>query len=917
VSWSRPSDNASADSEPERWQRIQELFHQTLEREPPERDRFLAAACGDHADLEAEVRDLIAAGDGAGGRIERAIHGTFELAAADRGATRAKLRIGPYQVLRQVGRGGMSTVYLAERADEHYRKRVAIKVVRRGMDTQDILSRLRRERQILAALDHPLIARLLDGGNTGDGLPYFVMEYIDGEPIDRYCDRRRLTISRRLELFRDVCSAVQYAHRNLVIHRDIKPSNLLVTADGVPKLLDFGIAKLLDPELSAPTATGMRLLTPEYASPEQVRGEPLTTATDVYSLGVLLYELLTGRRAYRVDGARGRELERLICEVEPERPSAALTRAGKDAAAPTPETVAARRGDRPERLRRRLAGDLDTIVLTALNKEPQRRYPSVEQLSEDVRRHLERLPVVTRRDTLGYRVGKFLRRHRLAVAAAAAMGLVVAALVSFYTARLTAERDRAQAEERKSAQVAALLTGLFEGSDPGRARGDEVTARELLDLGARKIETGLRDQPGVRSEMMDLIGGIYRRLGYYEAAEPLVGEALEIRRRLHGPEHPDVASSLASLGNLRYDQGRYGEAEELFRQSLEIRRRHLGGEAPEVAASLNDLAAALYERGRFDRAEEMYRQALEMRRRLLGEGSPEVAVSLSGLASVLDRQGRGEEAEDLYRRALEIRRRLYGPVHPDLALSLNNLAALLTDRGDYAAAERMLREVAEMEAKLFGEEHPNAALNLHNLAEALRRRGDLAAAERTFVEALETSRRVRGPGHREEAFILRKLGDLLRQAGRSAEAEERYLEALALERRHAPEGDWRTSYPLFGLGAIYLERGDPRSAEPLLREAVEIRRRERAGHWRTAEAESALGACLAALGRYGEAEPLLVGSYPVLLAELGAGEPRVESARRRVIELYDAWGRPQEGLRFRRRYPGPTDTEPPGSSPPN
>ncbi len=394
--------------DPERWRRLEELFLAASELPARGRDAFLDRSCGGDAELRAGVLELIAAAEGSEARLERAVRGTLEMAAGEGGedgGEPAYRRVGPYRIVREIGRGGMGTVYLAERDDEHYRQRVALKVVRRGPDSRELRRRLRQERQILANLDHPYIARLLDGGNTEDGLPYFVAEYVEGEPIDRYCDRRRLKVARRLELFREVCRAVQYAHGSLVIHRDLKPSNLLVTTDGTPKLLDFGIAKLLDSETpeAIATVTGLSLLTPEYASPEQVRGETLTVATDVYSLGVLLYELLTGRRPFQVDRRRQLELLKAICEARPERPSDAVFRreevanpAGDGSTLLTPEAVSGPRQDRPEKLRRRLRGDLDNIVLRAIRKQPERRYGSVDQLAEDVGHHLAGRPVRAR-----------------------------------------------------------------------------------------------------------------------------------------------------------------------------------------------------------------------------------------------------------------------------------------------------------------------------------------------------------------------------------------------------------------------------------------------------------------------------------------------------------------------------------------
>ncbi len=848
------------DLDPERWRRLEELFTAASELPKSERGGFLAEACAGDQALRLEVEELIAASDGSQTRIEHAVRGAFELAAVETDPERE--RIGPYRILREIGRGGMGTVYLAERDDEHYRQRVAVKVVRRGPDSGELRRRLRQERQILANLDHPHIARLLDGGNTEDGAPYFVTEVVDGEPIDRYCQRRRLSIADRLELFLEACAAVQYAHRNLIIHRDLKPSNLLVTGDGTPKLLDFGIAKLLDPETpgAAATVTGASRLTPEYASPEQLRGEPLTTATDVYSLGVLLYELLAGRRPHAAESGRQLELLRAICEVEPERPSAAA---------------------RPE-LRRRLRGDLDTIVHKALRKEPERRYATVEQLAADVRRHLDGLPIAARADSFGYRLGKFVRRHRGAIVATAAAMLAIVALVSFYTVRLAAERDRALAEERESAQVVDFLRQLFENADPGRSRGEEITARELLDQGAERIAAGLEDQPQVQAELMDLMGTIYTTLGLYEPAGELLEAALATRRRLLGDEHlqvagslhhhglwlretgeyergeqelrralamrekllghahPQVAESLTALADLLFDRGDYAAAEVLFRRALAIRRDAHGPRHPDVATSLNDLGATLYALGDAESAEPLLRDALKLRAGLYGDRHPTVATTLSALAAVRLARRDSEEAERLYRRSLEIWRQLYGREHPKVAHALNNLGELKRRQGAYDEAETLLREALEITRITQGEEHPAFAQHLANLADTLRRRGDVESAEPLYRRALEVALATLPDDDRVVASIWMYLGDVRFARDDSREAERCYDEALQARRSNPPAEPWKLSTPMVRLGRARLDLGEPLAALPVLREAVEILRRERPGDRRTAEAEALL-----------------------------------------------------------------------------
>src|SRR5215510_5028395 len=453
---------------PERWRQVEEIFQAALDLSPEERNRYVSEVCAEDNDLKRDVESLLSQYDSAGELLDEPIYGNTELSALesfiDEKDPMIGRRLGAYRIEREIGRGGMGAVYEASRADNEFNKRAAIKLVKRGMDTDFILRRFRKERQILAALDHPHIAGLLDGGTTEDGLPYFVMEYIEGQPIRDYCDTHRLSTEERLALFRDVCSAVQFAHQNLVIHRDIKPGNILVTSEGKVKLLDFGIARLLTPGPGYGEMTQARIMTPDYASPEQARGDPITTATDIYSLGVLLYELLSGHRPYRITTASQPEIIRAICEEEPGKPSTAIARVetipGRDGDTEvtlTPESVSKARGSEPDKLRRQLEGDLDNIVLKAMRKEPQRRYVSAEQFSEDIRRYTEGLPVIARKDTFSYRATKFVRRHRAAVAAAAFTGiaLIGGAAATAWEARVAGvQRDKAQRRFSEVRQLA-------------------------------------------------------------------------------------------------------------------------------------------------------------------------------------------------------------------------------------------------------------------------------------------------------------------------------------------------------------------------------------------------------------------------------------------------------------------------------
>ena len=503
---------------PERWGRIEELFRTAIDRPADERDAYLTRVCGSDEDLRREVLSLLER-DSDEDFIRDPIANAALAFTAKPNDDLTGERIGPYRVTRLIGRGGMGDVYEAERDDEHFQQQVAIKIIKRGMDTDFVRDRFLRERQILASLDHPHIARLFDGGATPDGSPYFVMEFVAGEPITAYCRRHQLSVNEKLKLFRKVCSAVQHAHQKLIVHRDLKPSNILITPsadgkEGEPKLLDFGIAKLLSTDASQPhtrTETALRMMTPEYASPEQARGQAVATTTDVYSLGVVLYELLTERRPHEFRTYAPAEIERAICDTEIEEPSKVV---GQMTGAPT-------------KLARQLAGDLDNITMMAMRKEPERRYQSVEQFSEDIRRHLAGMPVVARKDTFGYRAGKLVRRHKAGVAILALL-IILAVAMTIQAARIARERDRANQEAATAQAVTQSLVAMFEFADPGKSRGNVITARELLDQGAEKVVRELKDQPVVQAKLLDTIGRLYQSIGVYDREQPLLEEALKL-----------------------------------------------------------------------------------------------------------------------------------------------------------------------------------------------------------------------------------------------------------------------------------------------------------------------------------------------------------------------------------------------------
>ncbi|MEM7352553.1 MAG: serine/threonine-protein kinase [Acidobacteriota bacterium] len=906
-----------------RFARVKEVFLQAVELEAGARTSFLEGACAGDAPLRREVDALIASDAEDLGLERPVVEQAVGLLEAQRPEPTGQ-RIGAYRLLHEIGRGGMSTVYLAVRDDDQYQQRVAIKLIRDGLGSDDRRRRFLQERQILAGLDHPNIARLLDGGTTEEGLPYVVLEYVEGVAIDAYCERHRLAVEERLGLFRDVCSAVHAAHQNLVIHRDLKPGNVLVTAAGIPKLLDFGIAKLLNPELSASdlrtTLPMSRLMTPAYASPEQIRGEPVTTATDVYSLGVMLYELLTGDAPYALAGADQDEIERLVCETEPRPPSTVVAPAQDSAESPNDSA------SRP-----RVSPDLDAIVLMALRKQPRRRYGSAVQLGDDLNRYLRDLPVRARRDTFAYRSRKFLRRNRLAAALAAAAGVFSVAM-TVQTLRLGGALERTREQEQEARQqrdraerVSDFLVQVFRTSDPSEALGQKVTARQLLDQARRRIGAELAEQPVLKAALMDTMGTAYQNLGFLDEADSLLTRAFEMRQQRVAEANPgradaEVADSLSHLAFLSHLKEEFETAEDLGRQALAMRRELYGERHREVAESLHDLAEVLFASGQWQASEALYREALDLRRDLLGARHRAVAESLNELSMLLRATNRFAEAEATAREALAIWQELFGEEHPGVATALENLALARLDQRDLEAAEELLHQALAIKQRLLGEEHPGVADTASELASVLQLRGETRAAEALLRrnlnmalshwgadsprvanhqsrlaavlsdlgeypaaidltrQALATYRETFGPEHPWTALLTGNLARAVKTGGDPQEATTLYRETIELWRQLEPEGSWDLAYALLELGR--LQAADPVAAEPLLRESVEMMRRVLPGHWRVAEAEVELGLGLARLGHRQEAEALLDGRLERLEGKLPAGE--VEVLRERL-----------------------------------
>jgi len=860
--------------------------------------------------------------------------------------------IGPYQLLQLIGSGGMGEVWLAEQT-EPVRRRVALKLIKAGMDTGEVVARFQSERQALALMDHPSIAKVFDAGSTPQGRPYFAMEYITGVPITTYCDQHRMILRQRLELFVQVCEGVQHAHQKAIIHRDLKPSNILVgevNGKPLPRIIDFGIAKAVSPHLTAGTLftqAGAVLGTPAYMSPEQAgsSGADVDTRTDVYSLGVVLYELLVGVRPLDFHDLAFDEILRRLREREAPRPSARLRTLGGQVS-----VAALDRGADPPALARQLRGDLDAIALKALEKDRPRRYGSPSDLAADIERYLHHEPVRAVPPSAAYRARKFARRYRPALITIGAFVLVlVAAAAISIRQSIRANREAAVAQavsdflQNDLLAQASVLTqwGLSAKTDP------DLKVRTALDRAAAHIAGRFQRQPDVEAAIRNTIGETYLELGLhgeaekqlepalnlyrralgtedpktlrtgsrlanavggegkYAQAEALFSRILNIQRRVLGSGHPDTHYSMRGLAQAYRDDGKYPQAEALFGQLLQIGRRVFGPEHTVTLYCMDKLAEVYYREGKYPQAEALSGQVLEIRRRVLGPEYPETTVSMSDLANVYLAQGKFGQVEALYSQILQIRRRAMGPEHPFTLAAMNNLAVLYADEGKDAQAEALNRQALEIRRRVLGPEHPETLMSVENLACDYADEGKYSQAETLFAQTLEIQRRVMGP---ESRFAINTLSDavfMYQREGKYTLSEAYAVEVLAARQHNLGRQSAVTTESAADMALTCLSQRKFAQSEPLAREAVEFDRKNRPDDWQRFRAESLLGASLAGQKKYAEAEPLLLEGYRGMLARrdrIGVPERyHLDRAREWLVELYNAWSKPDKAGEWRKK----------------
>ena len=910
-------DTFPSDLDPKEWARLSAILDEVMDLPPPDVSARLDVLCASDPELRGRVETWLRADAEATGFLERPPAFLGELIAgiedrhletdpAEYGLEPGR-RIGPFLIEREVGRGGMGAVYLATRADGQFDQEVAIKLVRTAVGGPDSVARFLDERRILARLQHPHIARLLDGGMTGEGLPYFAMEFVKGTVITDYCAEHELSLPDTLGLFAQACRAVAYAHQNLVVHRDLKPSNILVSDAGQVKLVDFGIAKALEPGSEGPLHTLTRVMTPHYASPEQIRGEAPTTATDVYALGVVLYELLTGQRPYGNADSSPPAVSKAVLEEKP-RPPSTVHRSRRAAIASRNEIDPAPAPSEARRAPWIISRDLDNIVLKTLRKDPEERYPSAEALLDDIDRLLAHQPVRACPPTLRYVAGKFIRRNRLlvAVVTVAALSMVGGMVGTVWQARVAArERDRARLEAQKATELKDFALSLFAYSDPYSASSPDITARRMLDEGLGRIGTELKEQPAVRAEMYGVLGQVYRNLGLADTAESLAVVSLELNRSLYGEDHDQVAAALHNLGSLAMDRGEYEPAIDYLERSLAIRTHLHGDAAGGTADDLNELALVWGRLGEHDRADSLHRRVLALDEGLYGRESPKIITDLNNLGANLNGMDRSEDALPVLERALALCLTHYGADNLNTVDVMGNLAMALDHLDREAEAESLWTQGLAVQRRLLSPGHNDISITLENLARLALESGDYDRARALYLEALAIREPALGPRHPSLAQLHNNLATLSFKTGGLEDAANRFSSALDVLRASLGEDHPSTLTCENNLAVVLRDLHRFDEAEPLLRDVL-ARRIAVFGedHPQVAFSRFHLGVFHHLTGRLAEAETELRRALAIRVAEYGEDHPLTVMTRDSLAATLEDEGRPEESRALRARAHG-------------
>ncbi len=870
----------------ERWERIQRIFHEALEVKAEGRADFVERACADCPEITAEVLALLAEDGSSASPIDRGVAPMANAVLEPHAPLPAE--IGPYRIQRVLGEGGMGVVYLAEREDLD--SVVAIKFLRDARLSPQRRDRFLREQRILARLSHPSICRLFDAGLLDDGSPYFVMEYVDGLPLTTFCERYGLSLADRLRLFRRVCDAVQHAHSQALIHRDIKPSNILARrtdqeAEPEIKLLDFGIAKQTDPDEQAePTRTAFGMMTPAYASPEQLRQQPVGVSTDVYSLGVVLYELLTGDLPFDLDGLAPFDAAGTVISTDPERPSVRARGSHR-----SPAFVSSVGG--------RAWADLDVMCLTAMHKDPERRYATVEALRRDIDHYLDGEPLDARPDSVRYRFGKFIRRNRRAVAATAAALAVVVVLVAFYTIRLSAARDAAVDQAARTQRVQRFMLDLFEGGDVIAGPEEGLLVSELIERGVRAANV-LEEDPEIQAELFHTLGGVYRRAATLDRAEELLRQAIASRRERLGERHPDVAESLTALGLVLSDRGELDEAEDCVREGQAIIEERLPEDHPLVAGSVYALGEVLVSRGDYEGAIRELEEAVHLQERS-GDASG-LRASLATLADAHAYAGDYETSDSINRRLLSLIEEQLGANHPAYAARLISLGASRRWLGYPGEAEQLYREALAINERYHGREHPTVASNLTLIGAVLTDQERFDEARELLAEALAVNEAVFGPRHYNVGLTRNQLARIELSRGDLDAAEEHFAAELEIYRATRGDDHPSTATGLSNLATIHFRREDYDSAYEMMREAQTIYEAAlKPDHMDVGIAHIKVGRSLAGMERYDEALEELTRGYEIVSSQANPAMVWVQLARKQLAAVYEGLGDTERAAEFR------------------